>query len=61
MAGGLSLTGIMIIFIAHLLQDRRAIVHFWAEHITQGSEVPWLMIMLDQSWHVVVLALATLV
>ncbi|MFZ3172920.1 MAG: DUF3307 domain-containing protein [Carboxydocellales bacterium] len=61
LAGGISLQGIMIIFLAHVLQDRRVIVRFWAEKVTQGSEVPWLMIMLDQSWHVVFLAIATLV
>ena len=61
MGGGLSVLGIVIIFLAHVLQDRRVIVRFWAERVTQGSDVPWLMIMLDQSWHVVILALATLV
>jgi hypothetical protein len=61
MAGGLSLSGILIIFLAHILQDRRVVIRFWAERVTQGSDVPWLMVMLDQSWHVVFLAIATLV
>jgi len=59
-AGGLSWQGIVLIFASHLLLDRREFVGFWTHHITGTWDVPWLATMVDQAWHVVVLALATL-
>jgi len=60
-AGGISWTGIVLIFAAHIILDRRKFVDFWANHITNAADIPWLKIMIDQSWHLVVLAAATLV
>jgi len=60
LAGGLSWRGILLVFLAHLLLDRRGFVLFWATRVTDSASVPWLVIMLDQVWHIVVLALATI-
>ncbi|MGI6490940.1 MAG: DUF3307 domain-containing protein [Pelotomaculum sp.] len=60
-AGGLTWRGILIIFLAHLVLDRRVFVNWWAKNITQSQDVPWLVIMIDQSWHIVILAVATLI
>ncbi len=59
-AGGLSWPGIIIVFAAHIVLDRRKFTDFWANKIT-NADMPWLKIMIDQSWHLVVLAAATLV
>lgn len=59
-AGGLSLPAIALIFFSHLVLDRRTFVDFWARKITDSNEGQWLKIMQDQAWHVIVLALATL-
>ncbi|AGL02254.1 DUF3307 domain-containing protein [Desulfoscipio gibsoniae] len=60
-AGGLSWRGILLVFLAHLVLDRRGFVHFWTERVTGSANVPWLVIMADQAWHILVLSLATLV
>lgn len=67
LAGGLSAAGVAFLFVTHLLLDRRRFVNWWAERVAEsGSAAPgndiqeWLRIMLDQAWHVVALALATL-
>lgn len=59
-AGGLSLPAAALVFCSHLLLDRRELVNFWAQKITRSENSGWLKIMLDQAWHVVILALATL-
>ncbi len=60
-AGGLTWRGVLIVFLAHLVLDRRVFVNWWAKNITQAQDVPWLIIMVDQSWHIVILTLATLI
>lgn len=57
--GGLNWNAIALIFLAHVLLDRRGFVKFWTERITGSANVPWLIIMVDQAWHIVVLAIAT--
>ena len=59
-AGGLTLPAVTLIFLSHLVLDRRGFVNFWTRRITGAADIPWLVIMVDQAWHVVVLALATL-
>jgi hypothetical protein len=59
-AGGLSWRGLALVFLAHLVLDRRRFVQFWVRRVTGAAGVPWLVIMTDQSWHIVVLAAATL-
>lgn len=57
-AGGLSPPAVVLVFCAHLLLDRREFINFWAKKITRTENSGWLKIMLDQTWHVIVLALA---
>jgi Protein of unknown function (DUF3307) len=60
LAGGLSWWGIGLIFISHLVLDQRKFIEFWARRITSTNNIDWLKTMLDQSWHIVILGLATL-
>ena len=60
LAGGLSWPGIALVFVAHLILDQRQFIDFWAKKITSTSEIQWLKVALDQSWHILVLGLATL-
>ncbi|MDA8213383.1 MAG: DUF3307 domain-containing protein [Clostridia bacterium] len=56
---GLTWPAVALIFLAHVALDRRGFVKFWAERLTGAADLPWLVIMVDQAWHIVVLALAT--
>jgi len=59
-AGGISWTGLAFVTLTHYLLDGRWFVRFWLRCLN-GSENPsWLAIAVDQSWHVVVLALVAL-
>lgn len=60
LAGGLSWSGIALIFIAHLILDQRKFIEFWARTITGTENIEWLKIALDQSWHIFILGIATL-
>lgn len=57
--GGLAWWRLLIIFLAHVILDRRTIVAWWMTHVmrTNLSENRWLGIMVDQVFHVTVLAL----
>lgn len=61
LAGGLSCWGICLIFICHVILDQRAFIDYWAAKVNGNTNIDWLKITLDQSWHVLILALATLV
>lgn len=60
LSGGLSLWGIAIIFIGHIILDRKTFVAFWVAHVqtAKGPEHAWLSIMADQIFHVILLAIA---
>lgn len=60
-AGGLSPAGIALVFISHVVIDRRTLVNFWAQKVTGAADTGWLKIMVDQTLHILVLALATLI
>jgi hypothetical protein len=67
LGGGLSPAGIAFLFLTHLILDRRTFVNWWSVLVSEhgasnaGDGTPeWLRIVLDQSFHVVALALATL-
>lgn len=57
--GGLSLLGIIIIFVSHILLDRRGFVRWWVTTIMRatGDESKWLKIVVDQVFHIIVLAI----
>ncbi|WP_027364411.1 DUF3307 domain-containing protein [Desulfotruncus alcoholivorax] len=58
--GGLSLPAVGFIFLTHCLLDRRAFIYFWTGRVTGAKDVMWLNVAVDQAWHIVVLAVATL-
>ena len=58
-AGGLSPAALALIFFSHMLLDKRFVVELWARHITGADQSMWLKTMIDQSWHIIILALAT--
>ncbi|MFZ3130840.1 MAG: DUF3307 domain-containing protein [Desulfosporosinus sp.] len=57
--GGLALWQLATIFLAHVTLDRRTFVAWWVNQImrTNLSENRWLGIMIDQVFHVTILAL----
>jgi hypothetical protein len=58
--GGLSLWGILFIFLTHVFIDRRTFVQWWVKTImkTPTSQAGWLSIVVDQIFHFIVLAVA---
>lgn len=63
LSGGLSIVGIGIIFIGHILLDRKTFVAFWVNKIqmAKGPNSNWLSIVTDQIFHIILLAIAILV
>lgn len=61
LTNGLSWWGIGLIFFCHLILDQRAFIDFWAAKINGNTNIDWLKITLDQSWHILIIALATLI
>ena len=57
----LSWWAVLLIFVSHMVLDQRKFINFWAEKITGTSHIEWLKIALDQSWHIVILGIATLI
>ena len=55
-SGGLSSLGVLFVFAAHVVIDKRNITLWWCRHVTRSNRT-WLLIMTDQSLHVVILAL----
>ncbi|ALS80050.1 hypothetical protein AUO94_16110 [Planococcus kocurii] len=60
LSGGLSLPALAIVFVGHLVLDRKTFVMFWVERIqtAKGPEKVWLSIVADQIFHVILLAIA---
>lgn len=59
-SGGLSMLAMALIFFSHIILDRRTFVEFWVKHVqtVKDNEQPWLLIMADQIFHIIVLAIA---
>ncbi|KNB69416.1 hypothetical protein ADS79_26345 [Brevibacillus reuszeri] len=61
--GGLSGWAILLVFVSHMILDRRTIVYIWYRKIMRvtndGSK--WLMIMCDQIFHLIILAAALVI
>ena len=49
----------VVIFVSHLILDRRTFVVWWVRTVMRTNEttVPWLTIMVDQIFHLLVLAM----
>ncbi len=61
LANGLSWRGIGLIFVCHLILDQRGFIDYWAAKVNGNTNIDWLKITLDQSWHILIIALATLI
>lgn len=61
LGGGLSWHALAMILILHMLLDNRFFVGLWVKHINKTEDIPWLKVMVDQSWHIIILAMATLI
>lgn len=59
-SGGLSIYAVALIFISHVLLDRKTFVTFWVRRIqtAKGPSEAWLTIVADQIFHLIILALA---
>ncbi|WP_170008120.1 DUF3307 domain-containing protein [Bacillus fonticola] len=60
-SGQISLLGIAIIFLGHVVLDRKTFVTFWVKNIQGAKDGPvhnWLSIMVDQIFHIILLAIA---
>lgn len=57
---GLSMWGIALVFVSHVILDRRTLVALWYKRIMRVTDEKskWLMIVADQIFHLIVLALA---
>lgn len=58
--GGLSIWGIALVLASHIFLDKRTFVAWWVKNImtSKGKESAWLGIIVDQVFHLIVLALA---
>lgn len=58
--GGISVNGILLIFIGHLILDRGTFVNFWVINIQTATQPNqrWLAIITDQTFHIILLAVA---
>ncbi|WP_246943902.1 DUF3307 domain-containing protein [Bacillus pinisoli] len=60
LSGGISIWGIVIIFIGHIILDRKTFVTYWVENIqrAKGPGLGWLSIVTDQIFHLILLVIA---
>lgn len=55
-AGGLTGQVIIILFLSHMVLDQRSFIRWWVKTVN-GKESPgWMNIIVDQTWHLLVLA-----
>lgn len=55
-AGGLKPLALLAIFLAHLLLDQRKFTNFWVHNINNADGLQWFYIVVDQCFHLLVLA-----
>ncbi|ABO51590.1 hypothetical protein Dred_3088 [Desulforamulus reducens MI-1] len=53
--GGIKLSGVAVIFISHLILDKRTLTNWWITNINKSPDILWLRIMNDQTFHLLVL------
>ncbi len=56
LAGKFSWPALLILFFSHMLLDNRKFICFWVKSINGSSDIAWFNIVVDQCWHLVVLA-----
>ena len=54
--GGLSISQVLVLFLSHFFLDKRFFVEWWTKNITDSSET-WISIVVDQTFHLLVLVL----
>jgi hypothetical protein len=59
-SGEISWAGMVVIFIGHVILDRRTFVAWWVRQVQRatGKEAGWLGIVADQIFHIILLAVA---
>ncbi|MTI81850.1 MAG: DUF3307 domain-containing protein [Firmicutes bacterium] len=55
--GGIGLTAVTILFFSHVILDKRLLVEWWLENINRTPDVFWLQVVVDQTFHLLVLVL----
>ena len=60
-AGGLGLAGVVLVFAAHAVIDKRDVTLWWCKHVTHSADTEWLVLVTDQALHVIILALVCLI
>ncbi|WP_019414731.1 DUF3307 domain-containing protein [Paenisporosarcina sp. TG20] len=57
--GLLPVGAIVLLFMSHIFLDRRIFVAWWVKHImnVKGNEEKWLLIMVDQIFHIIILGI----
>jgi hypothetical protein len=60
LSGGLSYWGLGIVYVGHIILDRRTFVDFWVRRIQMagGPEKVWLGIVADQIFHIILIVVA---
>lgn len=59
--GGISPVSIALILVSHIFLDKRFFVKFWTLKVTRSEDSAWLKVMVDQSWHIIILAVVSLI
>lgn len=54
-AGGISLLAVVIIFVTHIILDQRSLVRWWLTTINKSPHLTWLQILVDQTFHILIL------
>lgn len=56
----LSIWGIIFIFVSHVIIDRQTFVRWWMNQImrTNPNSISWLIIVIDQIFHIIALMIA---
>lgn len=54
-AGGISLGAVIVIFVSHFILDQRSLVRWWLTHVSRSPELIWLQIIVDQTFHLLIL------
>ncbi len=56
MAGGLHWPALAVLLASHAFLDRRGFVEAWVRLVNGAERLPWLKIVVDQVFHILVLA-----
>lgn len=57
LAGGLDYKAVAVILFSHLILDQRRFVEFWVRVVNNAADLPWINIVVDQCFHLIVLSL----